>query len=339
MESTQQTRVFLLPIVLIALIGGMIAFKTMGAEKIAEVPAHVNEMFTKWTQEHNKVYSTPNEHFFRLGVFFANYLKVKALQQTESYEVAINAFADMTPAEFKAKFLGFRMTDRPRNVVLTQSITANPPAVDWRTKGIVNDVKDQGQCGSCWAFSTVAAIEGKWAQVKGKLVSLSEQQLVDCSTSYGNQGCNGGLMDQGFEYVKDKGITTEQAYPYKAVDGKCKYSGDATATITGHTDVAQNDGQALEDAAAAGVVSVAVDAQLWQFYSSGIMKSKFCGSSLDHGVAVVGYGSADSTDFWIVRNSWAATWGEKGYIRVLKSTTKGKGECGINMMASFPSVQ
>jgi len=214
MESTQQSKTILLPIVLIALISGMVSFKIISADKMSEVPAHVNDMFVKWAQEHNKVYATPNEHFFRLGVFLSNYLKVKMLEQTESHEVAINAFADLTPVEFKSKYLGLKISDRPINVVEELvPINANPKAIDWRAKGIVNPVKDQGQCGSCWAFSTATSIESKWAQVKGELLSLSEQQLIDCSTSYGNEGCNGGLVDQGLAYVKAKGITTEQAYP------------------------------------------------------------------------------------------------------------------------------
>jgi len=249
-----------------------------------------------------------------------------------------NAFADLTWEEFRSNKLGYNAIDnahlRSKNA---KPITLEGPAaasVDWRTKGIVTPVKDQGQCGSCWAFSTTGSTEGAVAQKTGNLVSLSEQQLVDCSTAQGNQGCNGGLMDYGFQYIiSNKGITSEASYPYKATGPNTCTKGKAVAaTISSFQDVATTE-TALLAAVAKQPVSVAIEAdqEAFQFYSGGVLTAA-CGTNLDHGVLAVGYGTDSGTDYWIVKNSWGASWGESGYIRLVR----GKNQCGIADAASYP---
>jgi cathepsin L len=169
-------------------------------------------------------------------------------------------------------------------------------------------------------------------------VKLSEQQLVDCSGSYGNLGCNGGLMDNAFKYTQKYGIESEANYGYKAVDGSCKYNASKVVfKNSGFVDVPARNLDQLAAAVNLQPVSVAVDAESWQFYSSGIYSAN-CGTSLDHGVLLVGYGSESGKDYWIVRNSWGTSWGENGYIRLKKTSGKGTGECGIALSASYPTL-
>jgi len=212
--------------------------------------------------------------------------------------------------------------------------------VDWRTKGAVTGVKDQAQCGSCWSFSSTGSIEGAYFLKTGKLVSLSEQDLMDCSVSLGNQGCNGGDMDSAFQYViNNKGIDTEASYPYKATGpNKCQFKpADIGATITGFHDVKSGSESDLLDAVNKQPVSVAIDAahQSFQMYHSGVYYEPTCSSTrLDHGVLVVGYGTDDSgVAYWIVKNSWGSSWGNAGYLNMSRNKNN---NCGIASAASYP---
>ena len=205
----------------------------------------------------------------------------------------------------------------------------------------VTPIKNQGQCGSCWAFSTTGSLEGAYFLKTGELKSFSEQQLVDCDTKQ-DQGCNGGLMDNAFDFIKtNKGLCTEESYPYKGVDGTCnkKCKDDSKATVKTHTDVAAN-AKALMSAIAKQPVSIAIEADQssFQFYKSGVFNNAGCGTQLDHGVLAVGYGTLNGTDYWKVKNSWGATWGLNGYILLAKGTTaKPINMCGISQSASYPT--
>ena len=221
-------------------------------------------------------------------------------------------------------------------------------SVDWRSGSIVavTPVKNQAKCGSCWAFSTTGSIEGAWKIAGNDLVSLSEQQLVDCAGGkYGNKGCEGGSMDSGMTYVKDNGgLDTENDYEYAAKDGVCDKGKEAqhAADITGHVDVPQNNADQLKLAVAKGPVSIAIEADkpAFQHYKSGVLDSAACGTKLDHGVLIVGYGTDSTTgdDYWIVKNSWGATWGEEGYIRIANDPAIKRGVCGINSQPVYPTA-
>merc|ERR1712100_566312 len=209
-------------------------------------------------------------------------------------------------------------------------------SVDWVTKGAVTPVKDQGNCGGCWSFAATGGLEGAWELASGSLTSLSEQQFLDCDTT--DSGCNGGLEYQGWSFFKskDEGICTEQSYPYKARDGSCAYSsctlGIPAGGITGVTHVAKGS-SALQSALQKQPVSIGIqaDQSSFQFYSGGILTAA-CGTQLDHSVLAVGYDTG--SQYWLVKNSWGASWGDKGYIKL---TMKGD-ECGILDDASYPSV-
>jgi len=301
--------------------------------------------FQEWSVQHGKHYE-PTERDYRETVYNANLWKIVSHNAgNHSWTMGINKFTDLTAEEFKARYTGG--LNIPKRSLRRQAFgpfntTANPTSVDLTEKGAVTPVKNQEQCGSCWAFSTTGSVEGAWFLSKGSLVSLSEQQLVDCSQAEGNQGCNGGLMDQAFQYIIDnKGITTEAAYPYTATDGTCAAKGKpVAATLSGFKDVAANNELALETAIVQQPVSVAVEADqsVFQFYSGGVMDSA-CGTQLDHGVLAVGYGTDAGKEYYKVKNSWGADWGMKGYILLGRGAKfNPSGQCGIQMQASYPVV-
>jgi len=223
---------------------------------------------------------------------------------------------------------------------MLSSITPLAVGVDWRTKNAVTPVKNQGSCGSCWSFATTGVIEGALSVSSGSLVSLSEQQMIDCSSNakYDNQGCNGGLMDNAYRYLLDAGgLTTEALYPYMSVQSKCPSRLPAfAAKITSFVDLPMAREDLLTSAANLGPVAVAIEAdtEVFQFYESGVFNDPTCGTNLDHAVLLVGYGTdSRAGSYWIIKNSWSAQWGDRGYIRL----SKGNNMCGVALMPSYPT--
>ncbi|KAJ8680058.1 hypothetical protein QAD02_015845 [Eretmocerus hayati] len=308
----------------------------------------------KFKKEHFKTYSSDIEEQLRMNIFMINHKMIaehnaKYEEGLVTYKLGFNQFADMLAEEFENYYLGVKFTSEmlqssgnhstatffaPTNVEV-------PEFMDWRKQGAVTSVKDQGRCGSCWAFSTTGSVEGQHFIKTGKLVSLSEQQLVDCSGSYGTNGCDGGLVVPSFEYIRDnEGIDTEESYPYKAEDAKCRFkSANVGAKITGYVKIEKGDEDDLRTAVATvGPVSVSIHvSENFKFYESGIFYDPKCNPDrLNHAVLVVGYGTDENgQDYWLVKNSWNETWGDDGYIKMARNEDN---HCGIANRASYPTV-
>jgi len=322
-------------ILLVALLGLAYAFTAQ----------EYQQAFSDWTQKHGKAYTT-EEFQSRFSVFKSNMDYVRDWNANNDQTIlGLTVFADLTNEEFKKIYLG-TVFDGSERLSAAASLpeVALPQAndtVNWATMGAVTGIKNQGQCGSCWSFSTTGSVEGAHFQSTGNLVSLSEQNLMDCSRSFGNDGCNGGLMDDAFRYIiSNRGIDTEASYPYMARnEPTCKFTtANIGATISSYKDVTSGSEAALLTAATARPVSVAIDAShnSFQLYMSGIYYEPLCSSvNLDHGVLVVGYGADTQGAYWVVKNSWGTAWGMEGYIHMARNMGN---NCGIATMASYPIV-
>jgi C1A family cysteine protease len=295
-----------------------------------------NFEFANFLAKYGKSYGTKEEFQFRFEQYMKNMAQIRVAnsQNDNTFVLSANKFTDYTPEEYR-RLLGYQPNYVSGEVRELDTVNI-PASVNWVDQGAVTPVKDQGQCGSCWAFSSTGALEGHHFIQTGKLVSLSEQQLVDCDRGDGNEGCNGGDMATAFTYAQTHGLDTEGDYPYEGVDGKCRVKGSGAVKSTSHVNVKAGSVAALKAALALGPVSVAIEADtfVFQFYNNGVLNSKSCGTNLDHGVLAVGYGTENGQDYYLVKNSWGASWGIKGYIKI--AAVEGDGICGIQMDAVYP---
>ena len=326
---------------------------------LSERPLLTRE-FMRFVQWYNKDYRNDHDELlYRQTIYMENKKFIEAMNTEDDHVTyEMNEFGDMSPDEFHMYMKGFANTTY--NPLLSKTRGCKEYSgetiyqseidgvsvdaideLDWRHHNAVTEVKNQGQCGSCWSFSSAAAMEGSWSIAGGQLMNLSEQQLMDCSKLYGNMGCNGGLMDSAFDYAIDYGMCSDVAVPYTAESGSCSSSVQDCQKVAFFDycmDVPANNQVMLRKAVTQMPVSVAIEADTatFQFYKSGILDSTKCGTTLDHGVVVVGFGEDNGQEYWTVKNSWGSDWGEDGYIRIARSdSTDDAGVCGIAMQPSF----
>ena len=309
--------------------------------------------FSQFQLKFNKRYESIQEVETRFDIFRDNlrFIVTHNMDSNRTFSMGVNQFTDLTSIEFKEKYITGLQGGNPYGAYGCKSFSSNsanaPDSIDWREKGAVTSVKDQGQCGSCWAFSSTGAISSAWAIEKGQLIDLSEQELVDCATGKGyyNMGCNGGQMDSAFKYVINEGQCSSSSYPYTSGTtmkaGTCQKC-SPVVHISSCSDVKANDQISLKGAVAMQPVSIAIeaDSRYFQSYSSGVLTDATkCSTNLDHGVLTVGYNEENGIKYWLVKNSWGTSWGSDGYVKIARSdSTNDPGVCGIAMMASFPTV-
>jgi len=335
--------------VLGAIAGVVAAVQYHGSYTTLMVEVPMADLFATWKLAYGKTYATAEEESHKFQTFQDNYAFIKMwnADPSQTSTVGLNQFADLNTVEFKAlKTCINTLPQRNASVAPVQvdfDVSALPVSVNWVTAGAVTPIKNQGDCGSCWAFSTTGSLEGLQFITNQVLLSFSEQQLVDCSSAYGNQGCNGGLMDNAFQYVEQYGIELESQYPYTATTNTCVYNAaDVQFKNTGYTNVTPDSALALTTAVVQQPISIAIEADqpVFQLYTGGVITSASCGTSLDHGVLAVGYNVDGSTPYYLVKNSWGATWGLSGYVYIGRATSSssGPGICGIYSLPSYPTV-
>ena len=292
--------------------------------------------FHKFKIEHNKSYGSKNELEYRFGVFKNALKKIEEVNNdsTKRYTLGINQFADLTFEEFSNQYLNLKMEGNGDILETREEVPkVKVGALDWRdVRGAVGPVKDQGQCGSCWAFSTVCSLEYHYFKTTGKVGSFSEKELVDCAGSeYGNYGCNGGLMSNAYDYIIPNQVGTEASYPYQPRTDACTvdYQRSDRYGVKSYSFLPGGDVSDLINAIDRQVVSVAIEVQYsFQLYKSGVYHAEAtCGNRRNHAVAAVGYNTQDSDPYFIVRNSWNVGWGDEGYIKM--AVASGRGTCGI----------
>lgn len=311
--------------------------------------------FREFMNEFNKTYSSQNEMIHRYNIFADNMRQINdhniRMNETgDTFEMGVTPFTDLTNQEFKRNFTSCLTAPNVSNQLFQCSYNYGPPPVDFswlkHQPRVVTPIKNQQQCGSCWAFSTTGSVESAHAIKTGKLISLSEQQLVDCSNPEGNQGCMGGLMTQAFQYIIDNnGICSEKEYPYTAADGNCRNCTNVV-NITGYKNIQPGNEEEMKIRLLKQPLSIAIQADLpsFQNYKRGVYHDLQCNGQIDHGVLAVGYGRVRNRDYWIVKNSWGPKWGDKGYVLIARNikrignTTFPNGMCQIASNPSIPII-
>lgn len=310
--------------------------------------ANIDDMYAQFVKEYKQdMKYSPADNFLTTGAdrkaIFANTVQEIIKHNSDrsnTYKKGINPFSDMTEQEFFSYYnlKAEQHCSATQTTQLASKIGSLPTAWDWRDQGVVSPVKNQGKCGSCWAFSTVGALESHYIKKYGQFVNISEQQLVDCAGNYDNHGCNGGLPSHAFEYIKDAGgITTEDQYAYAAVDQQCQLKpGSQVVGVSGSFNISLNEDDLEQAIFQHGPVSVAYQViPGFKDYKSGVYTTENCKNTADdvnHAVLAVGYGVENGTPYWIIKNSWGAAWGDNGYFKM----EKGKNMCGIQNCNSFP---
>nr|CDS30893.1 cathepsin l cysteine peptidase [Hymenolepis microstoma] len=328
-----------------------LVFLVLAESRVFPTQREIDKEWFTWKLQHYPTYESRTDEQYRKRIFARNLIYIKGQNRRyrarlESYVTGLNQFADLTISEFSDRFLRtkpLKMASEKSAKPWISSFALKdlPDTVDWRDKNLVTEIKNQGNCGSCWAFSSTGALEGAFAKKTGKLISLSEQQLVDCTrTKHGNNGCNGGYMVTAFKYLENHTIESETDYPYQATDGPCRYNESlGVESIRDIGNVTEgNETSLMEAVAFVGPVSVAIDANSlgFMFYRHGIYKSHWCSSKLlNHGVLAIGYGKLKGEPYWLVKNSWGTKWGMKGYVMLAKDH---RNMCGIASMANYPIV-
>jgi cathepsin L len=307
------------------------------------------EQWTAFKQKFRKTYTLEDEEM-RRRIFFKRLADIElhnyqASIGEQSFTRGINEFSDMEYSEFLTKksncFKGRNATlpRKPFTLPDPDNLPDLPNTVDWTTKGYVTPVKNQMDCGGCYAFSSTGALEGQIKRKTGKLVSLSEQNIIDCSKTWGNHGCGGGFMDNSFQYIADNaGIDFEEAYPYQNREGTCRFSENTNAARdTGSAEVADGDERLLKWAVATyGPVAVAIDVpDSFMTYTDGVYNDTSCSQEPCHAVLVVGYGTYHGEEYWLVKNSWGEFWGLNGYIRMSRNNDN---QCAIASYAIIPQM-
>ena len=301
--------------------------------------------YMNYLAQYNKVSNDVEEFNFRLSNFAAVDAFIKENNSgSETHVAGHNQFSDWSHAEYKA-ILGYVRGEAATKNIKMFDESANADSLNWVELGAVTPVKDQGQCGSCWAFSTTGSLEGAHFVASNELLSFSEQQLVDCAyIKYGNYGCNGGLQDSAYKYYEDgNNAELESVYPYTSGAGQrgtCSYDKDSATdvTVTSYVDVTPSSPSQMMAALNTQPLAVAIEADkfVFQTYKSGVLTSDQCGTNLDHAVLAVGYGTEDGEDYWLVKNSWNTTWGDNGYIKLGRTSTDGI--CGVQIDPNQPTT-
>ena len=315
-------------------------FSLLCVSQITNIPSsEMNLLFRNYIKDYNKSYST-NEYYQRYQIFSNNYKYILDRNNNISYNLGLNNFTDLSRSEFKKIYLSGLVDNNHTShnyLYHNNSNSSIPSSIDWRARGIVTNVKNQGMCGSCWAFSTTGTLEGQHALSSGNLDSLSEQNLVDCSSS--NYGCSGGWPSIAMQYIKKKGIDSESSYQYAGIDESCEYNRSNVESFLNDVVLVESGNMSsLYDAiGTVGPISIAIDAEDdFQFYKAGIYNSTICSNTtLDHAVLAVGYSSFMNNSFIIVKNSWGSDWGMDGYIYM---STNISNMCGMATNASYPLI-
>jgi len=297
--------------------------------------------FVHWMHSSNNMF-VGDEYFFRLGIFMVNQKYINEFNSHSSFSLGENHLMHLTRTEYLSMLGGKKFEEDHQISEISSSKADVPDSFDWRTKGVVNRIKDQGQCGSCWAFSCAGAMESQWAIKHGDLLSLSESNLVDCCSTC--LGCNGCVANLAYSYVikhQAGRFMLEKDYPYTPSKGHCNFDANKAVgkLVDYHTSKRGSEEELKVNCATHGPVSVLADAShhSFQLYSGGVYDNDKCTHfMLDHMMIVVGYGNDSGKDFWIVKNSWGTGWGEQGYIRMRRNHGD---QCGIALNVIIPVVE